>query len=90
MCCLVAIALAISPRLALILVWLLTPEVDQAFHGGLVAPILGLVFLPMTTLAYAIAYTPILGVQSWGWVVVVAGLLIDLGAYGAGNRGRGR
>jgi len=88
MCCLVALVAAISPRLALVLVWLLTPEVDQAFPGGVVAPLLGLVFLPLTTLAYAIAYAPVVGVRGWGWALVVLGLLSDLGTYGGAQRGR--
>jgi hypothetical protein len=84
MCCLVALALAVSPRLALVLVWLFTAEVTQAFAGGVIAPLLGLVFLPLTTLAYAIAWAPAGGVRGAGWVLVLVGLLLDLGAYGGG------
>jgi hypothetical protein len=90
MCCLLALLAAISPRLALLLVWIFTPEVDQAFRGGLVAPLIGLVFLPLTTLAYALVYNPAMGVTGAGWLLVVLGLLLDLGAYGGGARSRRR
>jgi hypothetical protein len=88
MCCLVALLAAISPRLALLLVWIFTPEVEQAFRGGLIAPLIGLVFLPLTTLAYALAYTPTIGVTGAGWLLVVLGLVLDLGTYGGGARSR--
>jgi hypothetical protein len=91
MCCLVALLAAISPRLALALVWIFTPEVDQAFAGGFIAPLIGLIFLPLTTLAYALAYAPVVGVRGWGWALVIVGLIMDLGTYGgAGNRRRYR
>jgi hypothetical protein len=87
--CLLALLSAISPRLALILVWLLTNLVDRAFTGFLV-PLLGLIFLPLTTLLYVLAYRPAVGVTGWGWVLVLVGLLFDLGSYGGGAYGRRR
>ena len=87
--CLLALLAALSPRLALALVWLLTNLVDRAFTGFLL-PLLGLIFLPLTTLLYVLAYRPVVGVTGWGWVVVFLGLLFDLGSYGGGAFGRRR
>ena len=87
--CLLALLAAISPRLALILVWIFTNLVDRAFEGFLL-PLLGLIFLPLTTLVYVLAYRPVTGVTGWGWFFVIVAVLFDLGSYGGGVFSRGR
>ncbi|HEV8166477.1 MAG TPA: hypothetical protein VGR74_18910 [Actinomycetota bacterium] len=87
--CLLALLAALSPRLALILVWIFTNLVDRAFEGFLL-PLLGLIFLPFTTLLYVLAYQPLVGVTGWGWFFVFFGLLFDLGSYGGGAFSRRR
>ena len=87
--CLLVLLAAISPRLALILVWIFTTLVDRAFEGFLL-PLLGLVFLPLTTLVYVLAYRPVTGVTGWGWFWVVLAVLFDLGSYGGGVFSRRR
>jgi hypothetical protein len=87
--CLLALLAAISPRLALVLVWIFTNLVDRAFEGFLL-PLLGLIFLPLTTLVYVLAYRPVTGVSGWGWFFVVLAMLFDLGSYGGGVFGRRR
>ena len=87
--CLFVVLAALSPRLALALVWLFTNLVDRAFNGALI-PVLGFVFLPLTTLFYVLAYNPVDGVTGWGWVFVTLGLLYDLASYGGAARQRSR
>jgi hypothetical protein len=87
--CLLALLAAISPRLALVLVWIFTNLVDRAFEGFLL-PLLGLIFLPLTTLVYVLAYRPVTGVSGWGWFFVVLAVLFDLGSYGGGVFSRRR
>ena len=87
--CLLAVLAAISPRLALVLVWIFTNLVDRAFEGFLL-PLLGLIFLPLTTLIYVLAYRPVVGVSGWGWFFVVLAVLFDLGSYGGGVFSRRR
>jgi hypothetical protein len=87
--CLFVVLAALSPRLALALVWLFTNLVDRAFNGALV-PVLGFVFLPLTTLFYVLAYNPVGGVTGVGWLLVAIGLLFDIGAYGGAVRQRSR
>jgi hypothetical protein len=41
--------IALFSRVALFVVWLTTPLVNHAFHGGWILPLLGLL-LPITTL----------------------------------------
>lgn len=78
--------LALVARVALLAVWLITPLVSRAFQGGWVLPVLGIFFLPLTTLAYVVVYALGNGVTGWAWLWVVAALQFDLGAHGAGVR----
>ncbi|HLG75874.1 MAG TPA: hypothetical protein VKX46_05635, partial [Ktedonobacteraceae bacterium] len=68
-----------------------TPLVNRAFHGTNLWPLLGIVFLPFTTLFYVFAYLPGIGLTGWGWVWVGLGLLLDISAYtGSGYSNRNR
>ena len=82
MACLFAILAASFPRLALLFVWLFTPLIHRAFDTFLV-PLIGIVFLPFTTLMYVFAYIPGIGLTGWGWVWVFLGVLLDMAAYGS-------
>ena len=81
--CLVALVALFSPRLALVIIWIFTERVDRAFDGFLL-PLLGLVFLPWTTLFYVVAYAPVAGVTGIGWLFVIFGFLADLSSYFGG------
>ena len=79
---LLAIIALFTPRLALVLVWFLSPLVNQAF-GTLFVPLLGLIFLPLTTLVYSLAFVPAQGgPTTLGWLLVILAAIVDLTAYG--------
>ena len=80
MCCLALIAGFIGPRVALFIWWVFGSKVDAAFDSW-VWPLLGLVFLPWTTLAYVIAWGPLEGVSGLGWLLVAIGLAGDIFTY---------
>lgn len=81
--CLVVLIALFSPRLALALTWIFTPWVDRAF-GPIIWPILGIIFLPLTTLLYVILWnTGGRGVTGWEWVIVVLALFGDVAAHAA-------
>lgn len=85
--------LALLARVGLLVVWLSTSLVDRAFQGGWILPLLGIIFLPITTLSYVVVYALGNGVTGWAWLWVVLGLLFDLGTHGSGvssNRTRFR
>lgn len=91
MACLFALLGASAPRLALFLLWIFTPLVNASFSGWALSwlwPILGVIFLPFTTLMYVLVVGPLGETNFWGWTVVFLGLLIDLRAYAdaAANR----
>ena len=81
MCCLALLAGFIGPRIALFVWWVFGNKVDAAFDTW-VWPLLGLIFLPWTTLAYVIAWGPV-DVSGAGWLLVALGLAVDIASYSA-------
>jgi hypothetical protein len=69
----------------MVVLWIFTNYLGRAYDGWLL-PFLGFLFLPTTTLAYAVAENETGGFRSWGAVLVVVAVLLDLGTLG---RGRG-
>lgn len=88
--CLFVILLFVSTRAAIIFWWLVdTDRWRSAFEYGFV-PILGLIFLPATTLVW-VAVAPTGEVLGWGWLWLGLALLGDLstlvrGGFHARNR----
>ena len=80
MCCTFLLAFGIGPRIALAAVWIFGSRVEAAFSSW-VWPLLGLLFLPWTTLMYVLAWGPLYGVSGWGWVLVALGVFLDLATY---------
>src|SRR5690349_21470982 len=72
--------IALFARLALLVVWVSTPLVNHAFHGGWILPLLGIILLPITTLSYVLVYYISGSVTGWGWLWVVLAFLLDLAA----------
>jgi hypothetical protein len=87
MACLLALLTGLFPRLGLLILWIFTNEVDQAFDG-FILPLLGLIFLPLMTFVYALLWAPFGGVDGIEWFWVVLAFLFDIGALGAGARSR--
>jgi hypothetical protein len=82
--CLLLILLLIFPRVAIVLIFLTSNFLERAYHG-LILPFLGLIFAPLTTLAYAWmvnAHQPIQGVNL---LILVVAIVIDLGGLGGGE-----
>ena len=84
--CLIFLFSLIGPRFALGFVWIFTTLVDRAYDNVIV-PVLGFVFLPWTTLVYALAYDGT-GVSSLGWFFVALAVLGDVSSIAAAHRGQ--
>jgi hypothetical protein len=83
MCCLALITLGLGPRIALVAWWIFGDKVDLAFDSW-VWPLLGILLLPWTTLAYVIAWQPIVGVDGgWDYLLIVLGVIADIATYSA-------
>ncbi len=85
--CVVLLFAFISPRLALVVTWLLTSLLGRAFDSWLV-PLAGFFLLPWTTLAYVWMWDSHRQVDGLEWFLVGFAFLVDLGAYGGGSRRR--
>jgi hypothetical protein len=86
--CLVALLALLSPRLALIALWLFGDLLSRAFDSWFV-PLLGFFLLPWTTLAYAAMWSSSNDVTGFEWFIVILGFLFDLGAYARSGSARG-
>jgi len=80
MCCLLLVAGFLGPRFAFLIWWIFGDKVDAAFSTW-VWPLLGVLFLPWTSLAYVIAWGPIHHVSGAGWLLVALGIALDLATY---------
>ncbi len=85
MCCIFTILVFLGPRFAGIIWWLAQPIRWDIAFGSIIWPILGLIFLPWTTLMWVIVFPG--GVAWWEWLFIVLAVIIDLGAYGGGGYG---
>jgi hypothetical protein len=77
------------PRLALALIWIFSNYIGRAYHG-ILWPLLGFFFMPLTTLAYAFAINSNGSVTGFYLALVVVAVLVDLGLIGGGEASRRR
>src|SRR5579859_2863926 len=77
--CLLLLLLLAFPRLGLAILFFFTHYLDRAFHSILVL-ILGFLFLPLTTLAYAWMINSHLPVEGINLVWLLLAALVDVGA----------
>ena len=87
--CLIALIAWLSPRFAIFVMWVFTDRLRLAFDSFLIGA-LGFALVPYATVLYALAHQPGVGVRGFGWVLVVVGLMLDMGSWGAGDRSRRR
>ena len=76
--CLLAMGAAFAPRVVLILAWLFGSRWDIVFKGNWFLPLLGIIFLPYTTIMYLLAWTAGVGITGWDWMWIGMGLLLDI------------
>jgi hypothetical protein len=82
--CLLLILFLIFPRIALLLIFFLSNYLERAYHGLLV-PLLGFIFLPLTTLVYAWmanTHQPIAGINL---LILIVAVVIDVGGLSGGE-----
>ncbi len=85
--CLLGILALITPRFVLVIMWLFTDYLARTYDS-FVWPLLGFFFLPATTITYAIAQNKFDGVRGVGHLLVVLGVLVDIGVIGGGARSK--
>jgi hypothetical protein len=87
--CLLLILFAAFPRVALVLLFFFSTYLQRAYHGLLV-PILGFIFLPLTTLAYAWMVNSGLPIAGMNLILLIVAVIIDLSGWGGGEYHRRR
>ena len=75
--CLLAMTAAFAPRVVLVFMWIFGWRVSAAFNNFLV-PLLGLIFLPYTTIMYVLVWNPVTGLTGWDWIWVLLGVGLDI------------
>ena len=91
MCCFITSLFLLGPRFATLIWWLINPLRFSAAFSSFIWPVLGIIFLPWTTLMYLIVWSPVTGIYGLDWLWLVLAVLADLGTYaggGYGNRDR--
>jgi hypothetical protein len=89
--CLFALLAGMFPRVAFAVYWLARPTMVDAAFSTFIIPLLGLIFLPFTTLMYVILWTPGVGLTGSDWLWIGIAFVLDLGHYSYsayGNRDR--
>lgn len=91
--CLLVLLALVTPRFILFVLWLFSNYLNHAFTSGWWG-LLGFVFLPTTTIAYAVARNeftaPGGGLEAAGVITLVIGVAVDLGLLGGSGRGLGK
>jgi hypothetical protein len=81
-CCLIIAVLAF-PRVVLVCMFLLSNYLERAYHG-LILPILGFIFLPLTTIAYAWLMNTHRPLQGVNLLILIVAAVVDAGGIGGG------
>ena len=89
--CLFLLILGISPRLAVVGLWLVTDWVDRAFGGSWLLPLAGIVLFPWTTALYVVGYVIGEAAAPWGILGAIIGIFLDVAVHaGSATMGRRR
>jgi len=79
--CLVLILFVAFPRLTLVLLFFFSNYLQRAYHGFLL-PLLGFLFLPLTTLIYAWMVNSGIPTTGLNLLILILAVVIDLGSAG--------
>ena len=87
--CLLLLLILIFPRIVLVWMFLTSTYLQRAYHE-LIIPILGFIFLPLTTLVYAWLVNNHLPIEGINLLYIIVAVIIDLGGLGGGDYHRRR
>ncbi len=82
--CILVLLLLAFPRVVMVVLFLTTNYLQRAYHG-LLLPLLGFFFLPLTTLVYAWLQNNNLPLAGINVVFLLIALFLDLGGMGGGE-----
>jgi hypothetical protein len=82
--CLLLLLVLAFPRVVLLVLFFFTNYLNHAYNN-LLLPVLGFIFLPLTTLAYAWMVNSHLPVEGVNLIILILAAVIDLGGLGGGE-----
>ena len=88
--CFLVVVILLFPRVALVLMWLFSTYLQRAYQGGLLLPLLGFIFLPLTTIVYAWEVNSGMPTAGINLLWLLLAVLIDLGGLGGGAHRQSR
>jgi hypothetical protein len=86
--CLVVFLAVLAPRVTAVLLWLFTGFFQPAFAGRGILLLLGVIFLPFTTLAYAWVISAHGQVEGMWLVLMIVAVILDISSLEGGRRHR--
>lgn len=78
------------PRIAMLAMWFLSTYLQRAFASNLIVPLLGFLFLPLTTLVYAWELNSGMPTTGLNLLWLLIAVMIDLGGLGGGAHRQSR
>jgi len=88
--CALLLVILFFPRITLACMWLFTTYLDRAFHGEVLAPLAGFIFLPLTTIVYAWERNNSMPAEGLNLVWLVLAVIVDLWGWGGGAKQRAK
>jgi hypothetical protein len=82
--CILVLLVLFFPRVILVLMWLFSNVLDRAYNHNLVIPLLGLIFLPITTIVYAWLAANALPIAGINLILIIIAVILDVGAHTGG------
>jgi hypothetical protein len=88
--CLLLFVVLLFPRVALVLMWFFSTYLQRAYHGAVLIPLLGFIFLPLTTIVYAWEVNTGMPVAGINLLWLLLAVIFDLGGIGGGAHRQSR
>ena len=88
--CFLLLVILTFPRLALMLMWFTSTYLQRAYHENLVLPVIGFLFLPLTTIVYAWELNSAMPTEGINLLWLLLAVIIDLGGLGGGAHRQSR
>jgi len=79
--CLLVLLAAFAPRLVVLFAWIGRPAYFDSVFDTWIWPLLGLIFLPFTTLMWLLLGAPPQGVEGLDWLWIALAVMIDISHY---------
>jgi hypothetical protein len=87
--CILLLLVLAFPRVILVCMFLMSNYLTRAYHGLLV-PLLGFIFLPLTTIVYAWEVNSRMPLEGLNLILLLVAVIVDLGGLGGGYSRRSR